>query len=92
MGYRIEYGKIAVKKQIRPKGAVRRIGAWVVVTLVLGHLLLPYIKQVFWDLIIPGENDVTIHALEVMAEELEGGATLAEAAECFCRELVENGQ
>lgn len=90
MGYRIEYQP--VKKVRNAEKRISRIPALTALFLLLFFLLVssfwPRGRELMRELIIPGDPDVTVAALEVFAQELHGGEELSSAFESFCRRIL----
>lgn len=92
MGYRIEYDSGKKQYEVRRKDPLR-FPAMVAGALVLFVLL----TMVFWDAgaaairdaLIPGDDVVTLQALESLASDLRSGASVQEAVTAFCREIVD---
>lgn len=91
MGYRIEYQPINPVRH----GHIRRTRVGILTGLCF--LLFLFLVTSFWpqgrdllrELLIPGDPDVTMMALETFAGELRRGVTFSNAAESFCRILME---
>lgn len=95
MGYRIEYDTGNQKYEVHQVAAWRfplmAAGAFI------GFLLLTW---AFWpegaelirEAMIPGDNAQTVQALQGMAEELRGGASIRDAVTAFCREIIAGAQ
>lgn len=91
MGYRIEYdigtGSYEVRKSISG-----RLG--LLTSICFGLFLL--LSSWFWpegiafirDLVIPGDDAVTIQAFQNLTQELGGGAGIREAVAAFCNEVI----
>lgn len=90
MGYLIEYDKGMTKKRAiyRKKSGAGRILA---LALLLGTMLLPAGRTALRNLILPGNEEITAHALEALAEDLKAGDTVGEAVEAFCKEIIHGG-
>ena len=91
MAYRIEYdcgvGKYEVFPEQKSRIPALTAGA-LTVFLLLTHLFWPAGDALIQDFLIPGEDAVTIAAAQTLAENLKEGASLGEAAEIFCREIL----
>lgn len=95
MGYRIEYD--SGKRQYE----VRRVQPWRLplmiagafgVFLLLTCLLWPEGMEALRELVIPGDNAVTLRALEGMAEDLKAGASVSDAVAAFCKEIIQSAE
>lgn len=95
MGYRIEYD--SGKRQYE----VRRVCPWrlplmaagaFAVFLLLTSLLWPEGIEAMKELLIPGDNTVTLRALEEMAEDLKAGASISDAVTVFCKEILQSAE
>lgn len=89
MGYRIEYAPL---KTIRDR---EKITARVPVMTGLFLLLFCFLVFSLWpeggtllrELLIPGDPDVTVVALETFAEDLRNGESVSDAFASFCRRI-----
>ena len=94
MGYRIEYdgssGKYEVKKE-KPLGLAAMTLLCFGVFLLLTGLFWPEGREVLGEYLIPGDNQVTLHAARNMGNDLRSGAQLGDALEAFCREVIQSG-
>lgn len=83
MGYKICYGK-------ERKGRLRAMTAgWFCVFLLLVGLCWPRGREALTQLLLPGDGAVTVAAMEAFAQELRTGEKLRDAAESFCRTVLE---
>ena len=93
MGYRIEYDRGEGTYQVLPEGK-SRVPAFTAAALagflLLTHLLWPAGDAAIREFLIPGEDSVTIEAVECMAAELREGASLQDALEEFCRRIIQH--
>lgn len=90
MAYRIRYKG----KNPAPQPKSRLPGLTVlffVLFLIAVFRFCPEGRSLIQTLVIPG-GEQSIQALEAMAQNLRDGMGLQEAAECFRRELTEDGQ
>ncbi len=91
MPYCIEYIPVT-KKKYTPDNHPLRLPA-LILTVFMGfcaavYILWPQGKEVLRELLIPGDPDTTIAALEAFAQQLRGGESIMGAVECFCREIL----
>ena len=93
MGYRIEYDSGEGKYQVLPERK-SRVPAFTTAALagflLMTHLFWPAGEDAIRDFLIPGEDAVTIAAAECMAAELREGASLQDALESFCRQIIQH--
>lgn len=90
MGYRIEYQPV---KKVR--GIEKRTSKIPALT-ALFFLLFFFLVFSFWpdgahilrEILIPGDPDVTVMALETFAQDLRTGGTFSDAFEVFCRRIL----
>ena len=91
MAYRIEYTKTpnAYHSADRPgpRAASRTAGVFLAF-LLLVQTFWPDGQQFLRELLIPGDAETTIQAVEVFADELRCGEPFSVAAEVFCREIL----
>lgn len=94
MGYRIDYQPM---KNVRnPEKRTAGIPGMTALFL----LLFVFIVFSFWpqgaellrEILIPGEADVTVAALETFARELQCGESLSCAFDSFCRHILSEAQ
>lgn len=94
MGYRVDYRPV---KKIR--NAEKRTVRLPALTM-LFFLMFLFLVFSFWpqggallrELLIPGDPDVTVMALETFAQDLRAGDALSGAFETFCRTIVAEAQ
>lgn len=94
MGYRIDYQPI---KKVRglEKRSCRRT-ALTFLSLLLFFLLTwgfwPEGRALLQEALIPGDNAVTVTALENLSNELSAGTELSQALEIFCMDILEGAE
>ena len=49
-------------------------------------------RAVLMDILLPGDPEVTWHALETMAVQLRSGEAIGDAGMAFCREIADGAQ
>lgn len=92
MGYRIEYDGNMVEKTVLYKKKRWKLVTWIVaVVAVFGCLLLPRGRELTREVLIPGDDQITIQALERYVDDLKAGTSFVDATESFCREILQNG-
>ena len=83
MGFSATYWQTPVKKK-KPRWLLA-VGIAMVIA---GVLVSPLGKKcVYW--MLPGDGEVTAHALESFAEDLKAGEAFSDAAEAFCLEILD---
>lgn len=93
MGYRIEYDAGSSAFEIRQEKPTRL--GWLgllAVAVVTALLLWPAGAEKARELLIPGDDAVTVQALEGMAEDLKAGASFSDAVSAFCREVIRGAE
>ena len=90
MGYTIHYSP-QTEKRFPPKkketgGKYKRLILFLVLFFVAGMLVHRH-KVLLWELLIPGDPEITVAAMETMAENLKEGMSLQTAVEAFCTEI-----
>lgn len=94
MGYRVSYQP--VRKVRGTEKRVSRVPAMTALFLILFLLLLnslwPFGAEILRDILIPGDADATVMALETFAYELQAGEGLTSAFENFCRKIMDEAQ
>ena len=92
MAYRIAYddgeGKYEILETKKSRIPELTAGA-LAACLLLTHLFWPSGEAALRDLFIPGEDAVTIRAAQALTDCLKQGGGMQEAAEVFCREILE---
>lgn len=91
MGYRIEYDRGTGSYEVT-KDTPWRFGVLTVISFGLFLLLSSW----FWpegiefirDLMIPGDDAVTIQAFQNLTQELRGGTDVRDAVTAFCHEVI----
>lgn len=87
MGYRIDYsGGQALHRRITFRKEHRWRPIIVVFTLLL--LLIGSVREKIYHLLIPGNDDVTIHAFRELVSSLQEGGSVPDALEVFCQEII----
>lgn len=89
MAYQIQYKPELRKKYPLPK----KKSAWnhSLVTFAILVVLLGLAisrKGVIWELLVPGDAAATTMAVETLADNLQAGVDLKEAATAFCKEIL----
>ena len=94
MGYRIDYLPIRKVRNLEKRtSGIPALTA-------LFFLLFVFLVFSFWprgaallrEILIPGDPDVTVAALETFARELNRGENLSSAFEAFCRQVLAEAQ
>lgn len=93
MGYTVRYspqndGKFPVKKKKTRKA--RRIFLFLLIALLIAGMIPLQRSGLLRELLIPGDPDVTVAAMETFADNLKDGMSLQTAAEAFCVEIFQN--
>ena len=99
MSYQISYGQDCVSKKIKhelrlpkpKKETVLRIGLTISVLLLGLTCLIPQARAALWDLLLPGDPEVTSIALERLVETVSEGESIQTALTEFCREIIDHG-
>ena len=90
MGYKIQYSPETEKKFPRKgKGSVtfgKPLFVLFAAILLIGIVTL-HKHGMLWDLLIPGDPEITVAAMETMADNLKEGMSLQSAVEVFCTEI-----
>lgn len=91
MGYTIHYSPQTEKKF--PKAGKRPIRIQKTLFFFFGLIALVvsialHKKGIMRELLIPGDPEITVAALETMADNLKEGMTLQTAVEAFCTEIL----
>lgn len=91
MGYRIDYQQISAIRHgyISRTRAGILTGFFFLVFLFLVTSYWPQGRDLLRQLLIPGDPDVTIAALETFAQELQEGTTFSDAAKTFYQSLLD---
>lgn len=90
MSYRITYGEGRIKKKAvsLPKIKWKPILVGISAAALAVTLVVPGGRLWLRDLILPGDEEVTVGALEVLVEDLGNGVSLEEAVDAFCYEII----
>ncbi len=91
MGYRIEYNRGNGKYEVREDHPWRFL---TILLIAFGFFML--LVMVFWpkggaelrSMLIPGDDAVTVRAIQNMTDDLRSGASLQVALEAFCRFVI----
>ena len=91
MGYSIHYSPETEKKF--PKAGkitirVRKMLAFFFALIILVGTITLHKKGLLRELLIPGDPEITVAAMETMADNLKEGMTLQTAVEAFCMEIL----
>ena len=94
MGYRVDYSPVR-----KVRNAEKRTLRLPALTM-LFFLLFVFLVLSFWprgsvllrEILIPGDPDITVQALEAFARNLRSGEELSGALEVFCRTIVKEAQ
>lgn len=91
MNYRIEYdGGRGKKRAIRnPKVKKWAILAVCAAIIVSGTIAWSKGRIFLRDLILPGDEAVTEHALQGLVDDLRDGHSMSDAMEVFCKEIID---
>ena len=94
MGYKIQYGRGgAVRFR---KTAPRKVPRWCVILLciciTLAAFSLGWQNRQIRDFLLPGDPEVTAHALQSLAEDIRSGESFMECVSAFCAEVMENAK
>jgi len=91
MGYRIDYdmksGYWEVSQNHKWRLPVLTV-FFFILFLFLCSWFWPEGMNLFVDLIIPGDNTVTLQAAKNMTEYLRDGGSIQQAVDAFCREVI----
>ena len=90
MAYVIEYGGQVPGRHLhtgkKRYGWLLAVGVLVFVGVI--HWFFPEVTDKVQQLLIPGEDAVTVHAFENMVDMLRSGGDLRECVTVFCREVI----
>ncbi len=94
MGYRIQYEpdldyKYKMAKEVKLK-KVWITGAFVALCILL-IAVLPSVRGLIWDFLIPGDPQVTTEAFSTLVSDIRNGENLSDAVTVFCRQIIANG-
>ena len=94
VGYCIEYeGAEHYSFSSNRKNGLRRKICLAVVAIALAvSVIFPAAKEKLVSLLIPGNDAVTIQAVEELVTDLQSGDSTKDALTAFCRTVIENGQ
>lgn len=91
MGYRVEYEPVPRYKRTVKRSS--RLGTLTILSFLLFMLLVNGLnlrgKEVLQKLFIPGDAAVTGQAFSSFVEDLQMGDPFSDAAEAFCRTILE---
>lgn len=90
MSYRIQYGignkYHRLHNKVSGKGSL--VGLFLMACLVLCCIFWESTKSVLVDLLIPGDEAVTVAAFENMAVRLKSGEGIIESFRSFCHDIL----
>lgn len=91
MGYRIDYDKGTERFEVTRDSSWRRFimsAVFFALFLLLCSLFWPEGSAFIQDVLIPGDDAVTIRAFMNLTEELRNGTGLKESVTAFCRDIL----
>lgn len=90
MAYQIHYDETAVRRGINEKPATTRsiVRVVLVVAICLAAIFALGNKSV-QQFLIPGNDALTIEAMNIFVDELRNGESFRDAATAFCREIID---
>ncbi len=94
MGYIIAYDGYAKQFEVRQSHTLRfslLLAAAFFVFVLLTANFWPQGYGMLRSILIPGDDDLTLQAVENMTQNLKAGASLMDAAEAFCVEVIRAG-
>lgn len=93
MGYRIQYGREAIRTAIAEPVKMKEkrpgIVPFILITTAAVCLLLQK-GGALTDYFIPGNKEVTSAAFTTLIDNVKGGEPVADAVTAFCREIIDN--
>ena len=94
MGYRVDYQPVRKLRNMenRTNGKTALTAAFLMLFFLLVFSCWPRGAELVKEMIIPGEPEVTLGAVEQLAARLQGGEPLAAALEAFCCEIMVGAQ
>lgn len=94
MGYRIDYQPIKKVRNLekRTAGVPAMTALFLMLFFMLVFSFWPQGAELLREMLIPGDPDVTVAALETFAQELQCGESLYSAFDTFCRQLLAEAQ
>lgn len=95
MGYIIAYnGADAVKRATmhRKSKLPALTVAFLLTFLLLTELFWPAGKEKLRHILLPGDPDVTAHAVTVLVDDLRAGEPVGEAVKAFCSEILDHAE
>lgn len=94
MGYRIQYEYSAVKKSLNEQTTRYKSFLYVIACLcvccVIAFAAMRY-RNMIWNLMLPGDPEITRNALSMLSENIREGMPVKEAIEVFCKEILYGG-
>ena len=99
MAYQISYGQDCATKKNKLELRLPKPGREVMlraalvcsVILLLLTCLIPQVRAALWDLLLPGDPEVTSIALERLVQAVSEGEAIQTALTEFCREIIDHG-
>ena len=89
MSYRINYDKKSEKYEVKKDTDVF---PWFLAAFGLFLIMIFSLRaespEALREILIPGEDSVTLQAFHSMTDDLRSGATITDAIECFCRTVL----
>lgn len=95
MGYRITYGKTAVKEELKIKNYKfykLLIICSVALILVISIGWIGWSNQTIRHWMLPGDAEVTEMALQDLVVDIKKGESLSDAVTAFCHEIISNAK
>lgn len=94
MRYSVQYE--SDKNELYPQVAnrKRRTGSYILIGCILlaAVLAVSIFKETIISWIVPGDDQVTIHAAEAMIDQLKDDTSISDAVTAFCEEILHNGK
>ena len=94
MGYRIHYGHMLIKEEIRQREEKRktRLPAKLIVACSIVLVITILGKTGCLDFLIPGDKEVTKQAFSAMVENVRDGEDVKSAITAFCVEILDHAE
>lgn len=93
MGYSIQYAPNLNRRYKTFKPIRINKKALIIMTCIFTAtfaLLISNVRTYLWELIIPGEAEITVSAFGEMLHEIEQGKSISKSLNTFCKEILVN--
>lgn len=95
MAYKIQYSPqfgAQYPEKMKRQSSWKWIAGIVLTLLMIGILVNPNYRSIVKEILIPGDAEVTVKAVETLAQNLKDGVSIQNAVTAFCAEILDNAK